>query len=467
MSIDLAYLLLKLSLAMSGAVALSALLRKPLRYAIGARAAYWLWLLVPVSAAAVLLPAPTQPIHVLRQVLSKSEGLSHLIGNAQMAASASGDYAAPALWLWAFGAVLAAALVARGQLRFLRQLGPLQQGPDGACRSVAISGPMLVGTWRPRVVLPADFDARYNAEERELVLAHEHAHLRRKDALMNAVAAATLCLNWFNPLLHWALGRFRFDQELACDADVLANLGSRRRSYAAALMKTQVASDSSWLVPVGCHWQPTHPLKERIAMLKRPLPGSTRRRVGVGLLIGVIGTAGYACWAAQPATRLAATGLVAAQGAPIAVHVKWSIDEAETAAEGSGAVKQRKLVLVSDLIANSGQIFSLYAPSSSKRTYQADCTAYAGTSGHEITLNCVLNSHGQVVGTPSIVAEDGVKARVKLSDTGNKNLFELEFNASTTPERIAAAEHEGSEDADHPPEPPDPPDAPDADDDSD
>ncbi|MGD3580303.1 M56 family metallopeptidase, partial [Xanthomonas citri pv. citri] len=41
--------------------------------------------------------------------------------------------------------------------------------------------PVSVGLWRPRIVLPMDFDTRYSAAERTLILAHERLHLRRGD----------------------------------------------------------------------------------------------------------------------------------------------------------------------------------------------------------------------------------------------------------------------------------------------
>ena len=474
MSVELAALLLRLTLALSVAVAIAALLRKPLRRAVGARTAYWLWLLVPVSALAVLLPAPSQSFRVLRQVLPESDGLGVLMGTAQHAAQVSTRCALPALWLWAGGALLAGVLVLQRQLRFLRQLGPLQAGPDGACRSAAVCGPMLVGTWRPRVVLPADFDARYSAEERALVLAHERAHLKRRDALMNALAVATLCLNWFNPVLHWALGRFRFDQELACDAEVLSGAGAgvRRRSYADALMKTQVAGEAGGLFSLGCHWQPIHPLTERIAMLKHPLPGSARRRAGIALLVGVIGTAGYACWAAQPAA-----GVLASGGAPIAIRLRWNIDETVPATDPSGATRKRRLVVVTELLAKSGHAFSLYAPSDTQRDFEAQCTPSLGAAAGQITVQCQLKSHGQVLGTPSVLVADGETARLSVNDGADATPFRLAINASTDARRIAAAEHEevqdpqepqdqddagGAEDEADLPDPPDPPDPPEA-----
>jgi len=165
---------------------------------------------------------------------------------------------------------------------------------------------MLVGAWDPKIVLPADFEARYTPEECALVLAHERAHLQRCDALANAIATGWLCLLWFNPLIYWALTRFRFDQELACDARVLGTTGAVRRPYASALLKIQLSVDPIEPVPIGCHWHSAHPLKERIALLKLPLPGAARRIVGVAMAILFLVSGAYAIWATQPVPHVIA-----------------------------------------------------------------------------------------------------------------------------------------------------------------
>jgi beta-lactamase regulating signal transducer with metallopeptidase domain len=188
----------------------------------------------------------------------------------------------------------------RRQQTFVRSLRPLWGLPNDTYRSSAVVEPMLVGAWEPRIVLPADFEARYTQEEGALVLAHERAHVQRGDALANAIATSWLCLFWFNPFLYWAIRRFRFDQELACDAQVLATSGSARRSYADALLKVQLSVDHVEAVPLGCHWRAGHPLAERIMMLRSPLPGVLRRVVGAAAVLTLIVSGAYVIWVTQP-----------------------------------------------------------------------------------------------------------------------------------------------------------------------
>jgi len=130
------------------------------------------------------------------------------------------------------------------------------------------------------------------------VLAHEIAHLRKGDIHAQAVATALRCLFWFNPLVHIAAEAFRFDQALACDATVLEKFPRGRARYGSAMLKTQLAVTG---LPVGCHWQSSHAIKERIQMLKQPLPARTRKIGGSILVAMIIGCGTWAAWAAQPA----------------------------------------------------------------------------------------------------------------------------------------------------------------------
>ena len=171
------------------------------------------------------------------------------------------------------------------QRAFVRSLGRLVVSPDGIFRSERIAAPMLVGAFRPRVIVPVDFEARYSERDRLLMLAHERAHQERGDALVNSLAAGWLCVFWFNPLLYWALGRIRFDQELACDALVVSRSDAGKKRYADALLRAQLNYESAWRMPAGCHWQSNHPLKERIAMLKLRSPALSRRIAGIAFTL--------------------------------------------------------------------------------------------------------------------------------------------------------------------------------------
>ena len=196
------------------------------------------------------------------------------------------------------GTLFAVLWFARQQRGFRQGLGELQRRADGLQQAQAVDGlPAAMGLWKPAIVLPADFDARYTCEQRALMVTHERMHIIRGDLHANALTTALRCVFWFNPLLHLAARHFRHDQELACDLRVIARHPHARRAYGEAMFKAQLALHP---LPIGCYWG-SHPLKERIAMLKQPVP-SLSRWIGGAVLVGVLGLGvGFAAWSAQPA----------------------------------------------------------------------------------------------------------------------------------------------------------------------
>lgn len=290
------------ALASAVAVVIALAVRQPMRRRFGARAAYALWLIVPFAAAVSLLPVPT--LRLPAPVAVAAGAPIAAPGAAAVASSQRGFDARPLFALvWLAGVALAALAFGVQQRRYLRALGPLSPLGGGLHRARANAGcPALVGAWRPRIVVPADFDQRFSAAEQRLIVAHERLHRARGDAQVNLFAAALRSLFWFDPLVHFAASRFRFDQELACDALVIARFPEARRPYADAMLKAQLAA-GSWQepgLPVGCAWQSSHPLKERISMLKEPLPGRARSVLGFAVALVLATAGGYAAWAAQP-----------------------------------------------------------------------------------------------------------------------------------------------------------------------
>src|SRR5690606_36008933 len=103
-------------------------------------------------------------------------------------------------------------------------------------------GPAVAGVLHPRIITPADFEERFEREERKVIIAHETIHLANNDARINAIIALLRCLCWFNPLVHVGAHLMRIDQELACDATVIERHPKSRAIYAAALLKAQLAA---------------------------------------------------------------------------------------------------------------------------------------------------------------------------------------------------------------------------------
>jgi bla regulator protein blaR1 len=301
----------------AGAATLAVLaVRTAVRPRFGAQASYLLWLAPLAAGLAVLAPHPAARTVINPIVLTATAAVDEFVAAAPAALSAGPDWAAIAFGLWVAGVVAALTVLLRRQAVFVAAMGRLEPfAAGGVFRAQSPDvGPAVVGIFRPRIVAPADFETRFGADERELILAHERVHLRRGDAAVNAIACAVQCLCWFNPLVHLAARLLRIDQELACDATVIGRFPTARRTYAELLLKTQLFTQP---LPLGCHWPAgaEHPLKARIAMLKSPLPERAMRGLGVVVVAGLTLGAGTLAWAAQPshlepadAARLAGPG---------------------------------------------------------------------------------------------------------------------------------------------------------------
>ena len=279
--------------------------RRPLRKRIGAAAVYALWLALPIGLALCCWPrhevqAPATALALAPAALD-AVALPVLPGP-----SAGPGLARIMFFVWLGGALAAACLVLLRQRAFLRALGPLRPGPQGAWLSMRLDlGPLLAGLARPRIVLPADFFLRYDASEQAAVLAHERLHARRGDLWWNALAALIACLFWFHPLAGAARRRFLADQELACDSAVLGSGLHAPRAYANALLKSHATAS----LPVGCTMQAISPIKERIMHLQDHV-SPRRARIAIAVLLAGFGAAGAGVgWAATgEALPLAAAG---------------------------------------------------------------------------------------------------------------------------------------------------------------
>ncbi len=424
------------TLAVSCAVVLIVLVRVPLRRAFGARAACWAWALVPLSLLAVLLPRPQESIHALATVEEWSTAVPVLVGPARDEL----PWPATVLAAWVLGSIAMLCATGMRQQRFLRSLGLLVRGDDGLLRSPALTSPLVVGAFRPRLIVPADFEQRHSAQLRALMLAHEQKHLERGDTRIAAGAALLVCTFWFNPLVYYALRLLRMDQEMACDAATLAHSGTERKLYAEALIDTQLAEQFGIVLPVGCHWRSAHPLKARISMLKNPLPGRARMVAGI-VTAGLIGTgAAMALWAAQPAT-------VADE--VVVLSMKWIAEEPKVGPQQIG--RTIRLSLENKLVPLGTELVSGYG----KSPYNVACTpralAAAADGAAQWLLECRFLKDGKVLALPAITTSEGGLPSIEMTDPDNGVRLYLVVNASSSPDRIRLARQNAAREASMPP----------------
>ncbi|MET3667862.1 M56 family metallopeptidase [Caulobacter sp. 1776] len=238
--------LIRAQIAAAAAVLLVMLLRPSSRQLFGPRRAYGLWTIVPAAAAAAFLPSLAETMD---------------IGSP---ARPLGAWAGKLILLWLAGCAIATAILVLRERLFRRRV---EQG---------LAGPAVMGALWPRIVLPSDFAQRFDAREREMIQLHERTHINRGDPIANLIIASAGVLGWCNPMIALASRFVRIDQELACDATVVALRSDIRADYAKALMKAQLSVSTS---PLACGWA-THPLILRVSLLNRREPSLVRDITG-------------------------------------------------------------------------------------------------------------------------------------------------------------------------------------------
>ena len=91
----------------------------------------------------------------------------------------------------------------------------------GLYRNTIVPAPMLLGVFRPSIMLP---DCEFTESQIKNILLHELVHLRRRDIAMKWLTAMTVALHWFNPFVYLLRREMNASCELACDEAVVSKL---------------------------------------------------------------------------------------------------------------------------------------------------------------------------------------------------------------------------------------------------
>jgi beta-lactamase regulating signal transducer with metallopeptidase domain len=111
-------------------------------------------------------------------------------------------------------------------------------GPVRLCASVKTKTPMVIGWMRPLVLLPATALTGLNELQLRSVLAHELAHIRRHDYLINLLQTAVETILFYHPAVWWVSRQMRVERENCCD-DVAVEVCGDATEYARALAQLE------------------------------------------------------------------------------------------------------------------------------------------------------------------------------------------------------------------------------------
>ena len=140
-------------------------------------------------------------------------------------------------YIWIFGMIALALYTAISYWRLRRKVDTAVRYKDNIFQSENVSFPFVLGIIKPRIYLPFKMNGQYL----EYVVAHEQAHICRKDHWWKPLGFLLLMIHWFNPLMWLAYVLLCRDIELACDEKVIKELGNEQRGdYTQALVVCSV-----------------------------------------------------------------------------------------------------------------------------------------------------------------------------------------------------------------------------------
>ncbi len=215
------------------------------------------------------------------------------------------DWTSVALVLWAAGVAFAAA-AGFHQWRRIRATVDRSAPADPSVTAIAdeiatllalekrssvrmseeIESPLIVGLFRPVVLLPATRFPLMDLEQQRMAICHEFAHMKRRDVWLGCVPAMAERIFFFHPLVRLAAREYIFWREAACDAAVLRALGTAPQAYGRLLLNLGVTRPQPALAAGGAAWSFSN-LKRRIIMLQQPSNPRLAARIIAGSIIAL------------------------------------------------------------------------------------------------------------------------------------------------------------------------------------
>ncbi len=172
-------------------------------------------------------------------------------------------------------------------LRQLDKIGGVRRPMTFLLSRESAMEPGIFGIFRPVLLWPATFSEHLQDSHLRAILAHEVAHLRRRDNLAAAMHLVVEAIFWFHPMVWWLGARLVEERELACDEEVL-QLGNSSSIYAESILKT---CEFCVGAPLACVSGVTGAeLKKRIVRIMTPNQAE-KLSPGRSLLLAAVGVA--------------------------------------------------------------------------------------------------------------------------------------------------------------------------------
>lgn len=150
--------------------------------------------------------------------------------------------------IWLLGIVLLLGYTAVSYIHLKKKVSTAVLLKDNILQSESVIFPFVLGIVNPKIYLPFDM----KEQDLEYIIAHEQAHIRRKDHLWKPFGFLLLTLHWFNPLMWLGYLLLCRDIEFACDEKVIRELNTEQRAdYSQVLLTCSVNRRIIAACPLG------------------------------------------------------------------------------------------------------------------------------------------------------------------------------------------------------------------------
>jgi beta-lactamase regulating signal transducer with metallopeptidase domain len=155
--------------------------------------------------------------------------------------------------------------------------------------SKLVDVPCMLGYFKPIILLPFTLSTYLSAEEIEIIILHELAHIKRNDYLINLAQQAMSVLLFFNPFAQLINRTINQEREYSCD-DIVIEATKNPLVYAHALLKLEQTRQHEWQLALAATGKKYHLLNriERIMKTKKPIGNARHILIAITLLIASI-----------------------------------------------------------------------------------------------------------------------------------------------------------------------------------